>query len=88
MVDNNETMLENIPGKFYITGLCIGCALCSEIAPTNIKANFLEGFDFFYKQPENKEEEDACREAMLTCPADAIMDDGMPDYGLLKEEIL
>ena len=76
MINNNETVPGNIPGKYYIKNQCIGCALCAEIAPGNIEANILEGFDFFYKQPENRDEEEACKEAMKTCPTDAICDDG------------
>ena len=81
MSDRTEKFSENVCGKYYITKACIGCTLCSVIAP----ANFMENMDmelavghcYVFKQPENKAEEAICEEAMDICPAGAIGNNGL-----------
>lgn len=67
---------ENVPGKYYIDSSCIGCSICPEIAPDNIRSNLEDGYEFFCKQPENDAEKVLCEEAMEICPVNAIGDDG------------
>ena len=55
---------------------CIDCDLCRQTAPDNFDRNEDEGYSYVSKQPENEEEEEACREAIEECPVDAIGDDG------------
>ncbi len=78
MTDRSEPYKENIPGRYYVTKVCIGCTLCAEIAPANFKENLDEDIPydhcFIYKQPETEEEMLLCREAMELCPARAIHD--------------
>ena len=50
--------------------------LCRELAPDNFERNEDEGFSYVYKQPETDAERDACREALGSCPVEAIGDDG------------
>ena len=35
MPDLYDRFEENVPGKYYVTKVCICCAICSEIAPDN-----------------------------------------------------
>ncbi len=71
---------ENIPGKYYVSTDCIGCALCSEIAPGIFCENTDEdiecGNNFVHKQPENIQEETLCAEAIDSCPVNAIGNNG------------
>lgn len=64
--------IENVPGKFYVDVRCIGCSLCSEIAPDNFAANNEEGYEYVSVQPCCESEEALCREAMELCPVNAI----------------
>lgn len=76
MSDQNDSFAENVPGRYYIVKTCIGCLLCSEIAPENFSENTDEdlavGHNYVCKQPETDAEEGLCQEAMDVCPADAI----------------
>jgi ferredoxin len=74
MADREDKVPENIDGKFYVDTQCIDCDLCRETAPENFKREEDEGYSYVYKQPDNKEEEDQCREAMEGCPVEAIGD--------------
>jgi len=80
MSDRNEKFQENVPGDYYVTKACIACSFCAEIAPDNFKENMDEelpvGNSYVDKQPENDDERALCKEAMDTCPAGAIRDDG------------
>ncbi len=80
MSERDERFAENTPGKYYITKFCIGCTLCSEIAPANFMENTDEelavGHCYVYKQPETEAEVLICEEAMDVCPADAIRNNG------------
>lgn len=64
----------NVPGRFYVNSKCIGCSICSEIAPDNFKSNLESGYEYICRQPSNKQEEQLCMEAMEICPVDAIME--------------
>ncbi|MCD6586752.1 MAG: ferredoxin [Desulfobacteraceae bacterium] len=80
MSDQFEGFAENVPGKYYITKSCIGCTLCSVIAPEHFMENTDEelpvGHCYVYKQPETTAEGVICEEAMDVCPADAIRNNG------------
>lgn len=76
MADITQKFEQNIKGRYYVDQECIDCNLCSEIASDNFMVNEDEGHDFVYKQPENEEEEELCKEAMESCPVEAIGDDG------------
>ena len=76
MADNTDKVEGSVDGQFYVDSNCIDCDLCRQTAPDNFERNEDEGFTFVNKQPENEEEEQACRDAMEECPTEAIGDDG------------
>jgi ferredoxin len=67
---------ENVPGLYYVAERCIGCTICSEIAPRNFRTNHEHGYDYVNQQPQSQEENQMCAEAMGICPVNAIGDDG------------
>ena len=76
MADRTEKVESNVPGKYYVDSGCIDCDVCRETAPDNFKANEDEGYSYVFHQPENDEQEAQCRDAMESCPVEAIGDDG------------
>lgn len=62
----------NVPGKFYTTGECDGCAYCASIAPENFDFEKTSNTYYVSRQPRSPEEEDYMREAAEDCPVDAI----------------
>ena len=74
MADREDKNPENVDGLFFVDCMCIDCDLCRETAPANFTREDDEGYSFVYKQPENKQEEDLCREAMEGWPVEAIGD--------------
>ncbi|HUF62998.1 MAG TPA: ferredoxin [Verrucomicrobiales bacterium] len=76
MADYENRHPENITGRFFVDEQCIDCDLCRETAPKNFTREEDNGYSYVYKQPENEEEEQQCREAMEGCPVEAIGDDG------------
>lgn len=76
MADKEAKQAENIAGKFYVDDQCIDCDVCRETAPKNFKRQEDNGYSYVYKQPENPDEETQCKEAMESCPVEAIGDDG------------
>ena len=67
---------ENTAGKYYVDDQCIECGFCRETAPSNFTRKGNSGYSYVYKQPETEEEEVQCREAMASCPVEAIGDNG------------
>ena len=76
MADKSTKWPQNVPGPYYVDEDCIDCNLCSEIAPDNFTIEMDEGHDFVFKQPETEEEEALCKEALESCPVEAIGSDG------------
>ena len=76
MADPTDKVEGQVPGRYYVDPNCIDCDVCRTTAPDNFEANEEEGFSFVFKQPENEEEEEQCRDAMESCPVEAIGDDG------------
>lgn len=67
---------ENVPGKWYVDENCIGCDSCISIAPDHFIMDEDGEYAYVHKQPETDEEEQACQDAMESCPSEAIGDDG------------
>lgn len=65
---------ENVPGRYCVDERCIGCFICSEIAPRNFRTDPEHGYDYVYRQPQGQEERRMCAEAMEVCPVNAISD--------------
>ncbi|MBW1899050.1 MAG: ferredoxin [Deltaproteobacteria bacterium] len=72
-----QKIMENVPGKYYVDESCIGCSICVELAPDNLRSNLEEGYEYVFKQPATESEENRCIEAMEICPVSAIGDDGI-----------
>jgi len=68
-----ETSKTEISGKYYVNDACIGCAICSEIAPDNFRFDHEQGCEYICKQPGTEKEERLCVEAMDICPVSAIV---------------
>jgi ferredoxin len=77
MANKVEKWEENVPGKYFIDQNCDNCALCVTEAPNNIRESEDGDHSYVFKQPENEEEEKAMREAIDSCPTEAIGDDGV-----------
>lgn len=81
MSDQTERFKENVPGRYYVAKVCIGCSLCAAIAPDNFRENddmdLAVGNSYVYSQPENEAQEGLCIEAMEVCPANAIRNNGL-----------
>lgn len=66
----------NVRGKYYVTEDCLLCENCQIIAPNNFRYDE-EGLSYVCKQPDTPGEEAQCREAVHSCPMEAIRDDGV-----------
>jgi ferredoxin len=75
MADKSNKLATNVAGKYYVTGECIGCAQCADIAPKHFKLGG-DGLAFVYSQPKNAEEIDSAEQALAACPVEAIGNDG------------
>jgi ferredoxin len=62
----------NVPGKYYTTELCDGCAYCAAVAPENFDFEKSSNTYFVARQPHTADEEEFIQEAMDDCPVDAI----------------
>jgi ferredoxin len=67
---------ENATGTFYVDTQCIDCDVCRVTAPNNFRREEDKGYSYVCKQPESAEEEAQCREAIDSCPVEAIGSDG------------
>ncbi len=76
MANKTDKWKENVNGKFYVDKTCISCDACVCAAPTNFSIDENDGHAFVTKQPNSPEEEAACKEAMDSCPVEAIGNDG------------
>jgi len=62
----------NVPGKYFTTEECDGCAYCASVAPENFEYEKASNTYYIARQPQSAEEEEFVREAMEDCPVDAI----------------
>lgn len=78
MADPHLKTKGNVPGKYYVDRECIACDACVLVAEKHfmLKTDEEPAFAFVFKQPQTQEEEEACVEAMESCPVEAIGDDG------------
>lgn len=75
MSNGPKKLLENAPGKFYVTDDCLACEACQDVAPGNFRYGEYS-MSYVFKQPTTPEELRQCQEAMEGCPLEAIWDDG------------
>jgi ferredoxin len=76
MADKSDKQPENVKGKWYVDVNCIDCDVCRETAPNNFTQQADNGYSYVFKQPENDDEIEQCKEAMEACPVEAIGNDG------------
>ncbi len=57
--------------KYTVSEECIACRACVDVADSNFEIND-KNIAYLKKQPENKEEEEQCEEALNICPVNAI----------------
>ena len=76
MANVEDKLPENVEGRYFVDSECIDCDACRETAPQNFMRQQDEGYYYVYKQPENEDEEQLCKEAMEGCPVEAIGDFG------------
>jgi ferredoxin len=77
MMDRRITrrLPRNVPGRFYTTERCDGCAYCAAIAPEYFDYEKSTNQYFVCRQPRTPTEEEILREASDDCPLDAIQID-------------
>lgn len=76
MADKHNKHPENVPGRYYVDVECIDCDVCRDTAPENFIRLDDGGYSYVYRQPDTPAEEDQCKEAMESCPVEAIGNDG------------
>ncbi len=76
MADRSRRLDFNVPGAFYVDDQCINCGVCMEIAASVFAANDDQGYAYVAHQPEAEADEESAREALESCPVEAIGDDG------------
>ncbi len=76
MADKANSHPDNVAGQYYVDDQCIDCDVCRQTAPDNFGHNEDEGYAFVNKQPESPDETELMKEAMESCPVEAIGDDG------------
>lgn len=67
-----QRLPNNVPGKYYTTEECDGCAYCASVAPENFDYEKATNTYFVAKQPATAEQEEFMLEAIEDCPVDAI----------------
>jgi ferredoxin len=75
MANKAAKIPESVPGKYYVDTECVFCRSCIDLASENFDSHDDE-YAYVKKQPENDAEEEACKEAMASCPFDSIGNDG------------
>lgn len=76
MANKSNKFPDNIGGRYYVDKECIACDACVLAAPDHFKMHEEDGHAFVVLQPNDKEQESKCREAMEGCPVEAIGNDG------------
>ena len=77
MADKSQKQPENILGKYFVHTNCIDCDVSRQTAPNNFTQQAEKGYSYFYKQPTTPAEEAQCKEALESCPVEAIGSDGV-----------
>ena len=76
MADRELKWEDNAEGKHYVDKNCIAAKYCVSVAPEVFRMVENGSHALVYRQPENPEEEEQVRDAILGCPVGAIGDDG------------
>ncbi len=62
----------NVPGRYYTTENCDGCAYCAAVAPTLFEYEKSTNTYHVARQPRARREIERMMDAMEDCPLDAI----------------
>ena len=76
MAELQDKLPENTGGKYYVDDQCIDCDVCRDTSPDNFTRYDENGYSYVHKQPTTQEEEELCEEALMSCPVEAIGNDG------------
>jgi ferredoxin len=72
MTENSERLPNNVPGEFYVSEDCDGCAYCGMVAPDHFDFDKPTNTYYVFRQPQTPDEAELVLEAMEDCPVDAI----------------
>ena len=72
MAEQLTRLPNNVPGEFYVSEECDGCAYCGMVAPENFDFDKETNTYFVARQPQTKDEFELVHEALEDCPVDAI----------------
>ena len=72
MEEGQVKLPNNVPGRYYVSDKCDGCAYCGGIAPENFDWDKPSNTHFIVRQPETDEEIELLLEASEDCPVSAI----------------
>lgn len=78
MADLNDRLTNNAAGRFYVDSSCIDCDICRSSAPSFFTRDDEVGFSVVFRQPVTTEEVNLAEEALESCPAGSIGNDGQP----------
>lgn len=70
---------KNVPGRYYVSDKCNGCAYCGGVAPENFDFDKPSNTYFIGRQPDTDKEIELVSEALDDCPVDAIIS-GIASY--------
>ncbi|MFN0157143.1 MAG: ferredoxin [Bacteroidota bacterium] len=64
----------NLPGRYFVSDECDGCAYCALVAPDNFDFDKLTNTYYVARQPQTTDEIGLVSEVMEDCPVDAIQE--------------
>lgn len=73
MAEDAARLPTNVPGRYYVSDKCDGCAYCGGVAPDSFAFDKPSNTYFIVRQPETDEEIELVLEAIADCPVDAIV---------------
>lgn len=77
MKKQDDRASRNAPGKYYVDRKeCIMCQVCVAMGDGFFEMDWEEETAFVVAQPSGTVADRSVRESMLSCPVDAIKDDG------------
>ena len=76
MEDTSGKLAKNVPGEYYVSESCDGCAYCGMVAPENFDFDKPTNTYYIARQPQTPDEVELVGEAMEDCPVDAIHRNG------------
>jgi ferredoxin len=62
----------NVPGRYFTTDECDGCAYCASVAPEFFEYERQTNTYYVVRQPQSQGEHEIVAEAIDACPLDAI----------------